>query len=290
MGYLHIPQLYKAQQILLLKECFAMEKIHGSSAHVKFSNGKLDFFAGGEKHENFVAIFNQEDLNNRFVTLGQNDIIVFGEVYGGKCQKMSKTYGDKLAFVGFDVKISDIWLNVLNAKDVCDKLGLDFVYFKRIPAEVSVIDAERDAPSEQAFKNGCAIREDQSTWKIREGVVLRPLEELRDNRGDRVISKHKRPEFSERATPQNVDPEKKAIMDNAEAIALEWVTDHRLEHVLDHLGNPTDITAMPKVIAAMIEDVTREASGEIVDDKIVRKAIGARACKLFKQKVTTIQT
>jgi hypothetical protein len=289
MGYLHIPQLYKEQRILLFKECFALEKIHGSSAHVKFSNGTLDFFAGGEKHDNFVAIFNQEALKNSFIALGHTDIIVFGEVYGGKCQGMSKTYGTKLSFVGFDVKIGDAWLSVPNAKDVCDKLGLDFVDFKRIPAEVSAIDAERDAPSEQAFKNGCAVREDKSTWKIREGVVLRPIEEMRDNNGDRIISKHKRPEFSERATPQNVDHEKKAIMDNAEAIALEWVTDMRLEHVLDKLGNPTDITAMPKVITAMIEDVTREASGEILDDKIVRKAVGSRACKLFKAKVNTIQ-
>ena len=44
--------------------------------------------------------------------------------------------------------------------------------------------------------------------------------------------------------------------------------------------------ATGKVIAAMVEDVTREAAGEIVDSKEARKAIGARAAKLFKQRFT----
>jgi hypothetical protein len=33
----------------------------------------------------------------------------------------------------------------------------------------------------------------------------------------------------------------------------------------------------------MVEDVTREAEGEIPDNKEVRKAIGSQAVKLFKQ-------
>lgn len=30
MSYLHIPNLYKDQTILLLRECFALEKVHGT--------------------------------------------------------------------------------------------------------------------------------------------------------------------------------------------------------------------------------------------------------------------
>ena len=34
MGYRHIDNLYKNQDILLFRECFALEKIHGTSANV----------------------------------------------------------------------------------------------------------------------------------------------------------------------------------------------------------------------------------------------------------------
>jgi hypothetical protein len=32
MAYLHIENLYKARDIMLFRECYAMEKIHGTSA------------------------------------------------------------------------------------------------------------------------------------------------------------------------------------------------------------------------------------------------------------------
>lgn len=46
MAYLHIENLYKARDIMLFRECYAMEKIHGTSAHVGW-NGSLYFFSGG---------------------------------------------------------------------------------------------------------------------------------------------------------------------------------------------------------------------------------------------------
>ena len=51
MGYLHIDNLYKNQDILMFKECYAMEKIHGTSAHVSFKavpdqQATVGFFSG----------------------------------------------------------------------------------------------------------------------------------------------------------------------------------------------------------------------------------------------------
>lgn len=45
----------------------------------------------------------------------------------------------------------------------------------------------------------------------------------------------------------------------------------------------------PLVIAAMVEDVTREAAGEITDNMPARKAIGGRTVQLFKQRVQRIE-
>ena len=173
MGYMKIPNLYKEIDILAFKECYAMEKIHGTSAHISWKEGKVGFFSGGEKHEKFVALFDEDELTEKFTELFDCDVIVFGEAYGGKQQGMSHTYGKELKFVVFDVKVNETWLDVPNAEDVTNKLGLEFVYYNKISTDLKDIDAERDRPSTQAKRNG--IEED----KISEGVVLRPLSEFR---------------------------------------------------------------------------------------------------------------
>jgi len=62
MSYLSIDNLYKNQTILLFKECYAMEKIHGTSAHISYQNSNIGFFSGGSKHEDFIKLFNREEL------------------------------------------------------------------------------------------------------------------------------------------------------------------------------------------------------------------------------------
>lgn len=281
MGYLHIDNLYKSQEILLFKEVYALEKIHGTSAHVSWNEGRVGFFSGGEKHNNFVALFDEAKLTENFLKFGMEKVIVFGEAYGGRCQGMKDTYGDKLRFVAFDVKVGEEgWLPVPKAEKVATDIGFDFVHYTKVSADVATLDAERDKPSTQAIRNGCGAD------KKAEGVVLRPLVELRDSYGNRIISKHKRLEFRETKAPRGVeDPSKLKVLEEAKAIAEEWVTDMRLDHVLDKLPpEKRTIENMRDIIAAMTEDVTREAKGEIVDSKEARAAIGARTARLFKAK------
>jgi len=284
MGYLHIQNLYRPESqamIFLFREVYALEKIHGTSAHISFKEGQLHFFSGGEKHDNFVKLFDAEALAVGMAELGAMEVVIFGEAYGGKQQAQSWRYGKELKFVAFDVKIGDCWLDVPNAEQVSRRLGLEFVHWRRVPAEIEALNVERDAPSEQARRNG--VEGDQP----REGVVLRPLVEFKQNNGERVIAKHKRDEERETNTTRKVeDPGKLQVLQEAEAIALEWVTETRLEHVLDKLPQGIGMESTGQVIAAMVEDVTREAAGEIVDSKEARKAIGARAAKLFKQRFT----
>ena len=284
MGYMHIENLYResAQNILLFKEVYATEKIHGTSCHISWKDGRVGLFSGGVNYDHFLSLFDLKSLSEKFCALGHEKVMVYGEGYGGKCQGMSKTYGPNLAFVVFDVQIDHIWLTVPNAHDVASKLGLEFVHYNRVSTDTAALDAERDAPSEQAKRNGI------SDSAMREGIVIRPLAEFFDNRGNRIIAKHKRPEFSERKTIPNVDPAKRELIAKAEEIAMEFVTDMRLAHVLDKLGNPSDISSTGEVIKAIVEDVCREASGEIADNKAVRKAIGSAASKLFKKKISRL--
>ena len=278
MGYEHIENLYQNQYILLFKECYALEKIHGTSAHIswKHNQQKVILFSGGEKHTKFKLLFNVEKLKNKFVELFSCDVTIFGEAYGGTQQSMKDTYGDKLKFIVVDVQIDGYWLNVPDAEDVAKKFNLEFVYYKKITANLPEIDNERDAPSKQAERNG--IEKD----KIREGVVLRPIEEMIRKNGSRIISKHKRQEFGETKTKREVSPEQLKIMKDARLIAEEWVTPMRLTHVLDKLNNPRDITKTGEIIKAMIEDILREGKDEIKESSTLPKEIGRKTAILYK--------
>ena len=282
MSYLHLNNLYKDQTILLFKEAYSLEKIHGTSSHISWNaeTKEINFFAGGESHEKFVALFNKEHLIVKFNEVFPDmDVVIFGEAYGGKQQGMSHTYGKELKFIGFDVKVGDYWLNVPNAEDVCKQFGLEFVHYDKIEVNLENLNKYRDMMSVQAVRNG--ILEP----KKREGIVLRPLVEMRLNNSDRVICKYKPDEQMETKTKREVSDEQLKVLSDAKAIGDEWVTSMRLEHVLQKFPADVNMESMGDIIKAMIEDVYREAKGEIVESKEVGKAIGGVAVKLFKQKL-----
>lgn len=283
MGYLHIDNLYKNTEILLFKECYAMEKIHGTSAHIRWCPEKgLGFMSGGESHERFKELFDEEELYSKFKELFDEKIFIYGEAYGGKCQGMSETYGKELKFVAFDVKIGDSWLDVPNAHDVVKKLGLEFVDYEKVKTTLVALNKERDKDSIQASRNGCG------EGKLREGVVLRPLKELTRNDGKRIIVKHKRDEFKETKTKREVNPEQLKILEDAKEIAEEWVTPMRLSHVMDKLDGPDVIEKTGIVIKAMVEDVMREAKGEIKESKFAIQFIGKKTAQLYKKKISKL--
>ena len=296
MAYLHIPNLYKEQEILIFKECFALEKIHGTSSHISFDistdtksinyNAKLDniyckisLFSGGEKHENFVMLFYLNELAERFLKLGITEkTTVFGEAYGGKCQGMKDTYGDKLKFIAFEVKVGYNWLSVPQAEEIVKDLGLEFVFYTKIPATIEAIDKALANKSMQALRNG--MGED----KQQEGIVLRPLLELRKNNGERIIVKHKNEDFRETKKKRTVvDVEKLEILTQAKEIAEEWVNPNRLKNILSHFPENINIESMDKIIKTMIEDVKRESTKEVAWSKIVEKAIGRKTAYLMKE-------
>lgn len=313
MGYMHIDNLYKNQEILNFKECYALEKIHGTSAHIAFKriptdivgeqnsypdNGQfltveeykqkypdkieITFFSGGASHEQFVGLFDKKALEEKFLALNCLFAIVYGEAYGGKQQGMSKTYGPVLKFVAFDYfagksKEDAWWYSVPAAEHFVKELGLEFVVYERIPATVEALDAERDKPSRQAIRNG------MGDTHIAEGIVARPLFEYRKSKeGGRVISKHKRDEFKETATKREVvqDPNYLKVLEDANMIAEEWVVEQRLSHIMDKISDKDDLGI---IIRAMIEDVEREGAGEIVIGKETRGAISKRTVKLYKE-------
>jgi len=293
MGYAHIENLYKPhvkELLFMFREVYALEKIHGCSAEIKFTaeigTGKVDvsFDGGLLSPEQFSNIIDKS-IVEKFVELNKQynneSMSVFGELYGGSINHMSKVYGEEKRFVVFDVKVGDVFLSVPQAEDTANRLGLEFVSYKRIPVTIEAIDAERDAESVQAIRVG------MGSGKYREGVVLRPLFEARLNNGERIVAKHKRPEHSETKTPRTLNEDELKVLSDANEVAEEWVTETRLQHVLDKITGTRDMKLMGTVIKAMTEDVYREAHGEIVESKAIQGAISKKTVALYKNYLET---
>lgn len=292
MGYLHIVNLYRDPTMLMFRRLFALEKIHGTSAHITWKQEaqRLHLSPGGGSMAVFQAMFDIEALKTKLNEIGK-DVTIYGEYYGGggsAGQKMSATYGKVAKFIVFDVEIegADLegnpktcWLSVPQADTFATKLGMEFVYYEEIDGTIEAINAFRDSDSVQAIRNGCG------PGHKKEGTVLRPLVELTKNNGARIIYKHKRAEFVERGSEPEpgIDPEKLAVLSDAQAIADEWVKPMRLNHVLDKLDPPaTSIRDTGRVVKAMTEDVLREAEGEIVVTREATTAISRKAAELFQ--------
>ena len=277
MAYMHIDNLYKNQEIMLFKECFALEKIHGTSSNVAWKDKELKYHPGGVSQEQFTTIFDSEALIEKAKATGLEDFTVYGEAYGGKMQRMSGTYGKSLKFICFEVRVGECWLSVPQAEEFCKEFGLEFVSYERISTDIKEIDRMRDMPSVQAVRNGCC-----DTPKKREGVVLRPIIEVTKNNGERIIAKHKGEGFSETKTKREMDPAKLKVLSDAKDVSEEWVTPTRLNHVLDKIEEP-GMEKMRDIIRAMQEDVKREGEGEIIWSKAVEKAIGKTTANMTKQ-------
>lgn len=287
MGYLHIDNLYKNRDIFEFSQCYAMEKIHGTSAHIRFlynnheSTYKVNFYSGGCSQLEFIKLFNQDSLvKSANELISSEEVVVYGEAYGGKVQRMSKTYGNSLKFVVFDIKLDEDWLTVPEAENVTKSFDLEFVHYKLIQTNITDINNERDADSVQAIRNGMGAGYE------REGVVLRPTMEMQDSKGNRIIVKHKRDGFAERIhQPKIEDSSELVILTEAASIANEWVVPMRLEHVLQKLPHAKSLENTREVLDAMIEDIYREARSEIVMSKEVSTAIKRKTAVLWKNKL-----
>ena len=289
MGYMSIDNLYKDQRVLLFKEVWATEKIHGTSAWITYKGEetpqKLQYHSGGAKFESFTSLFDEQKLLNKMIEIfGNKTVRLHGEHYGGKIQKMKTTYGDKNLFVMFDILVGDSWLSFDKVQELGIKLDIEVVNGIIVPATIEALNVVRDTHSIQAVRNGI------ETPMSREGIVIRPLVEMCDNSGKRIIAKYKGESFMETKTSRDVSPEKLKMLEDAELIADEWVTPMRLTHVLDklELSMTTDITKMRDVIAGMIADVEKESTDEAIINQDAKKYIGKKTAQLFKEHLNSM--
>lgn len=167
------------------------EKIDGTNIRILWDGHKVTFAGRTERaqipaeltnrlFELFGGEVNEQMFEQKF---GETPVMLVGEGYGAKIQGCGSLYRDNQDFILFDVMIADNWQPRESVEDIAQYFGLDIV---PIVLEGTLQEAVDYVKTKPKSKIGTADSE---------GVVGRPIQELRTRTGDRVIVKIKVHDF-----------------------------------------------------------------------------------------------
>lgn len=163
------------------------EKIDGTNIRVHWDGHEISFAGRTDRaqipnhlmnklNEIFSNVSTEELFEQMF---GEKEVILFGEGYGAKIQKIGSLYRSDVSFILFDVMVDGMYLARNNVESIATSLGVEIV---PIVLEGTISEAVEFVKNKQDSTIGQAKME---------GVVGRPKVELLDRRGNRLIVKIK---------------------------------------------------------------------------------------------------
>jgi len=183
--------VYRNEEFALLKDAlwYFSEKIDGTNIRVHWDGHQVEFAGRTDKAQipndlleylkkTFGGLVNEEIFEQNF---GGKDVILYGEGYGPKIQA-GGNYRDNVSFILFDVQIDDIFLKRDDVEAISRKFDIDYAYTIFVGTLQQGIDYIKGHPKSLIAKNKDYYME---------GIVGRPVVELRDRLGRRIITKIK---------------------------------------------------------------------------------------------------
>ena len=188
--------VYRNETVKFLKDIDweFTEKIDGTNIRIVWDGHKVSYYGRTNKAQipsqlmnRLIELFggdvNEEMFEQKF---GEKNVMLIGEGYGAKIQNGS-SYREDNDFILFDVLINDNYLSRENVKSIANYFNIDVVPTIMVGKLEDGINWVKTKPKS---KIGTANSE---------GLVARPLVELKDRTGNRVIVKIKVRDFSEEA-------------------------------------------------------------------------------------------
>lgn len=175
-----------AIKYLANNDWYFTEKIDGTNIRIHWDGHKVEFAGRTDRAQipkplmdyltiTFGSMEGEEMFEQKF---GETDVILFGEGYGPGIQK-GGAYRDNVSFILFDVLIGDIWLKRDSVEEIAIAFGIDIVPIIFVGNIKKAVDFVKTKPKSTI---GTANME---------GVVGRPVIEMKDRLGKRVIVKIK---------------------------------------------------------------------------------------------------
>lgn len=175
-----------AVKYLANNDWYFTEKIDGTNIRIHWDGHKVEFAGRTDRAQipkslmdylanTFGSMEAEEMFEQKF---GETDVILFGEGYGPGIQK-GGAYRDDVSFILFDVLIGGTWLKRDSVEDIATAFGVDIVPIIFVGNIKKAVDFVKTKPKSTI---GTANME---------GVVGRPVIEMRDRLGKRAIVKIK---------------------------------------------------------------------------------------------------
>ena len=185
---------YRDKTVEFLAPCqwYGTEKVDGTNIGVVWDGHSVSYQGRTEKSqipaklvEALDVLFNGNVNEEIFEQMfGEKQVILFGEGYGKGIQKKGAEYRDDCSFILFDIYFpeSSLWLKRDAIESIATALGIDVVpiIFKgTLPQAVEFVKGK---------PNSVVAMPNESTI---EGIVCKPMVDLHDRFGNRVITKVK---------------------------------------------------------------------------------------------------
>ena len=176
----------EAVRYLANNDWFFTEKIDGTNIRIHWDGHKVEFAGRTDRAQipkplmeyltnTFSSMEAEEMFEQKF---GETEVILFGEGYGPGIQK-GGAYRNDVSFILFDVLIGDTWLKRDSVEDIATAFGIGIVPIVFVGDIKEAIDFVKTKPKSTI---GTANME---------GIVGRPVVEMKDRLGKRVIVKIK---------------------------------------------------------------------------------------------------
>jgi len=175
-------------QYLANNEWTFTEKVDGTNIRVIWNHETRQISFLGKTDNAQIPPFLLKSLDNLFKPNQFQDyfpeisLCLYGEGYGAKIQKAGSNYRLDQSFVLFDVKINDWWLKREDVEDISRKFNIDVVPIVGYGTLEEMINLVKSR-----FKSAWSLGE----GFIAEGIVARPMIELKTRGGERIITKLK---------------------------------------------------------------------------------------------------
>lgn len=186
---------YRNETVEYLKDnqWVCCEKVDGTNVGIVWDGHKVTFQGRTERAQMpdflvnrltdmFGGVVNEELFEQKF---GEKQAILFGEGYGPKIQKSGGKYRSDVSFILFDVYLPEqrLWLRRDAVKDIAKTFGIDVVPVVLTGTLQEAVDFVKQKPKSTIGEADM------------EGLVCKPLVEVLDRRGKRVIVKIKVGDF-----------------------------------------------------------------------------------------------
>lgn len=186
---------WRSETVKFLKDCEweFTEKIDGTNIRIYWDGHKVNYYGRTDKAQipsqlmnKLIDLFGGNTNEEMFEqTFGETPALLIGEGYGAKIQKGGGDYREDNSFILFDVCVNGKYLDRDDVYKIAHTFNIEYIPVIMTGTLQQGIDYVKTQPMSKIGKAKM------------EGLVARPIVELNDKRGNRIIVKIKCCDFKE---------------------------------------------------------------------------------------------